>query len=180
MRRFGVITGPLLAFALASTAGADEPLFDLPAIVIEKRPAPPAGINDRPLLPPPVDPPAPPARSEQPLQPELELHRLPEPTPPAKPEQPVQTEQPAPSCDPGGVDWRKIPPARTAVPRLGWFQIPRDGCGYYSVLDLLRDRARENPPKTPYPPQSGFAGSFFDADYRYLDDPENTSTPADS
>ncbi len=67
-----------------------------------------------------------------------------------------------------------MPPVRNPIPRLGWFLIPRDGPGYYSLLDIFRGHEREGPPKYPYPPISPYAGSFFDADYRYLDDPNNT------
>src|SRR5262249_27170385 len=42
------------------------------------------------------------------------------------------------------------------------------------LLDFMLRREREKPPKFPYPPISPFVGSFFDADYRYLDDPANT------
>jgi hypothetical protein len=97
--------------------------------------------------------------------------------PPANPEQPAQTGQSdqSPAVISGDeFDWSKFPPVRNPIPRLGWFTIPPDGPGFYSLLDLLRGNEREKPPKYPYPPISPYPGSFFDADYRYLDDPNNT------
>jgi hypothetical protein len=86
------------------------------------------------------------------------------------------TEAAAPAggdCRADGFDWTKVPPV-TPLPRLGWFPMPPTGPGYYSLKDVLTDNWREAPPKVPYPPVSPTVGSFFDADYRYLDDPKNT------
>jgi len=69
--------------------------------------------------------------------------------------------------------WTKVPPL-TPLPRTGWFQIPPSGPGYYSLYDLLVDNYREKPPKFPYPPICVDAFSFYDGDFRYLDDPNNT------
>src|SRR6266852_2457229 len=69
--------------------------------------------------------------------------------------------------------WAKVPPV-TPLPRPGWFIIPPTGPGYYSLKDLILDNYRENPPKYPYPPTSIIPNSYFDADYRFLDDPKNT------
>jgi hypothetical protein len=60
------------------------------------------------------------------------------------------------------------------MPRPGWFIIWPDRPGYYSLWDVLRDNYREGPPKFPYPPTSIIPFSYFDVDYRYLDDPANT------
>jgi hypothetical protein len=70
-------------------------------------------------------------------------------------------------------NWTKVPPI-TPMPRPGWFIIPPTGPGYYSLKDWLTGNYRENPPKYPYPPTSIDADSFFNADYRFLDDPDNT------
>jgi hypothetical protein len=56
---------------------------------------------------------------------------------------------------------------------LGFFPVPPSGPGYYSALDWLRGDPRDGPPKYGYPPTSAFSGSFFDADFRYLDKPDN-------
>jgi hypothetical protein len=69
--------------------------------------------------------------------------------------------------------WAKVPPIGP-LPRPGWFIILPTGPGYYSLKDLLTDNYRENPPKYPYPPFCVYPFSFYDADYRYLDSPNNT------
>ncbi len=71
--------------------------------------------------------------------------------------------------------WRRVPPVQP-FPRPGLFIVPPSGPGYYSLLDLLRGEEREGPPKYPYPRFSIMAFPFFDADFRYLDDPKNTET----
>jgi hypothetical protein len=73
----------------------------------------------------------------------------------------------------GGLDWSKIPDIRP-TPRVGAFYVPPTGPGYYSLLDVVLGRYREAPPKFPYPPLCFMADSFFNADFRYLDDPNNT------
>jgi hypothetical protein len=73
------------------------------------------------------------------------------------------------------VNWLKVPPVES-IPRLGDFIIPPDRPGYYSLMDWFQGKCRDNPPKFPYPPFSADAGSFFDNDFRYLDDPDNTQT----
>jgi hypothetical protein len=69
--------------------------------------------------------------------------------------------------------WSKVPPV-TPTPRLGWFLIPPSGPGYYSLRDLHGGDCRKEAPNFPYPPTSFMAGSFFDADFRYLDKAANT------
>jgi hypothetical protein len=78
----------------------------------------------------------------------------------------------APADDPEPSLWAKVPPVMP-LPRPGWFLIPPSGPGYYSLKDLITDNYRENPPKYPYPPTSIIPNSYFDADYRYLEDPNN-------
>jgi Alginate export len=163
MQRFWIIAVVLVGSALSLAVRAQEPPLQAPPL-----PAP-SRINDRPPLPQIIELPNLPIEPAQPAQ-------------PARPEQSLPTEQLAPTppqtaesaSNPCEVEWKKVPPVRNPFPRLGWFQIPREGCGYYSLLDLVRDNPREKPPKYPYPPTSGCAGSFFDADYRYLDDPANS------
>jgi hypothetical protein len=113
-------------------------------------------------LPPPPAKPAPPA--------------MPESLPPVKPTALPPATEPAPAADPargtGSVDWKKVPPVRL-FPRPGNFTVPPTGCGYYSVLDQIRGQLRDGAPKYGYPPNAIMANSFFDADFRYLDDPKN-------
>lgn len=78
----------------------------------------------------------------------------------------------ADGCDAcGGFDFKKVPPVRV-FPRPGYFPIPPSGKGYYSALDALRGECRDGPPKFGYPPFALMPPSFFDADFRYLDDPK--------
>ncbi len=85
----------------------------------------------------------------------------------------LPTDVPAPAELPlAGASGRK--PPLMPIPRTGMFLIPPTGQGYYSFRDWLEGNYREKPPKFPWPPVSPFIGSFFDADFRYLDDPKNT------
>src|SRR5262249_12751466 len=68
--------------------------------------------------------------------------------------------------------WETNPPVRI-FPRLGFFQMPPKGPGYYSLHDWVFDDYREKPPNFPYPPSCAMAFPFFDADFRYLDNPKN-------
>jgi hypothetical protein len=95
----------------------------------------------------------------------------PAPTPPAT----SPANAPPAACDPcAGFDFKKVPPARV-FPRPGMFPIAPTGPGYYSALDALRDECREKPPQFGYPPFALMQPSFFDADWRYLDDPKTPS-----
>src|SRR5258707_2511258 len=60
------------------------------------------------------------------------------------------------------------------MPRPGSFIIPPGGPGYYSLLDILTHNERPDRPKQPNMAVSPVFFSFFDADFRYLDDPNNT------
>lgn len=70
-------------------------------------------------------------------------------------------------------DWKKVPPV-CIFPRPGFFPNQPTGCGYYSLQDQIRGECREAPPKYGYPCFGLMQPSFFDADFRYLDDPKNT------
>jgi hypothetical protein len=72
----------------------------------------------------------------------------------------------------GALDWSKLPPVRP-MSRLGIFPILPSGPGYYSLLELLRGNYREEPPKYPYPAFILMPQSFYDADFRYLESPDN-------
>ena len=69
--------------------------------------------------------------------------------------------------------WATNPPV-TPFPRPAFWLFPPSGPGYYSAWDCLTGNCRENTPKYPYSPISVTPFSFFDADFRYLDDPNNT------
>jgi hypothetical protein len=71
------------------------------------------------------------------------------------------------------VDWSRVPPVRV-YPRTGDFPVPPTGPGYYSLYDWLTGNYRQAPPKFPYSRFALMPPSFFDADFRYLDDPNNT------
>jgi hypothetical protein len=99
---------------------------------------------------------------------------------PASPMPPVTSEPaavPAADCCPAGGDgkpfWATKPPV-TPFPRPAFFFITPTGPGYYSALDCLTGNERANAPKFPYSPIAITPFSFFDADFRYLDDPNNT------
>ena len=69
--------------------------------------------------------------------------------------------------------WATNPPV-TPFPRAGFFYFPPSGPGYYSAWDCLAGNCRKSTPKYPYSPIAITPFSFFDADFRYLDDPSNT------
>src|SRR5262249_29280661 len=77
------------------------------------------------------------------------------------------------SCPSRSVDWTKVPPL-PHFPPVGWFLFPPTGPGYYSLWDVLHDHSWEKRPIFAYPPMSPMPFSFFDADFRYLDKPNNT------
>lgn len=80
-----------------------------------------------------------------------------------------------PSCTSGCFfDFSKVPPV-WPTPRTGPFPNPPKGAGYYSLLDQVTGEYREAAPKYGYPPFALMQPGFFNADFRYLDDPKNTS-----
>ncbi|MSR32946.1 MAG: alginate export family protein [Gemmataceae bacterium] len=66
--------------------------------------------------------------------------------------------------------WKKVP-VYQPMPPAGMTMIFPKGEGYYSLRDVLQDRNRKSRPKYPYPTFSLRAAPFFDADWRYLDNP---------
>jgi hypothetical protein len=50
------------------------------------------------------------------------------------------------------------------------------GPGYYSLKDVCTDNYREKPPIYPWPPFGLDIVPFYDNNFRYLDDPNNTQT----
>jgi hypothetical protein len=71
--------------------------------------------------------------------------------------------------------WETNPPI-WPLPRPGWFLIFPTGPGYYSLSDYLHDNERETPPVFPYSPISFMPGSFFNANFLYLENPDNQQT----
>jgi hypothetical protein len=71
--------------------------------------------------------------------------------------------------------WETVPPV-TPYPRPGNFVIAPKGPGYYTVLDLLRGRELPDRPHDPYLQWGQNANPFFNADFRFLDNPANTET----
>lgn len=63
-------------------------------------------------------------------------------------------------------------PKVQVFPRTGFFGVPPTGPGYYSLRDVLEENCREKPPANGYPRFPLMANSFFDADFRYVDDPK--------
>ncbi|MBL8797164.1 MAG: alginate export family protein [Planctomycetia bacterium] len=74
----------------------------------------------------------------------------------------------APECP---NPWAKVPPVRVIPPAGNFSNAPTDP-GYYSVVDWLRHEYREKPPRFLYSSLFVIPYSFFDADFRYLDDPK--------
>lgn len=81
----------------------------------------------------------------------------------------ASTITPCPHC--ALFDFKAVPPVRPVV-RQGMFPIPPSGCGSYSLLSALRGTVTEGPPKFGYPGIGLMSTPFFDADWRYLDDPK--------
>lgn len=96
----------------------------------------------------------------------------------AKPKEnaaPVVVVAPCDACaGAGAFGFQKVPPI-WPTPRTGNFPNPPTGPGYYSLLDALRGDWRESPPKYGYVSFALMQPSFFNADFRYLDDPNNTN-----
>ncbi|HEX4588996.1 MAG TPA: alginate export family protein, partial [Gemmataceae bacterium] len=147
--------------------------------------------EDAPLLPPSIWARTLPAESQPAAttppapMPPITVHTAPMPASPASPPaatpaKPVPASQnpPAPAascpecCPPKKSLWDNVPPVKP-MPPLGNFATRPTGCGYYTGLDFILDDLRPGPPNYPYPPFGAMAGSFFDADYRYLDKPDN-------
>ncbi len=82
---------------------------------------------------------------------------------------------PCATCPPPANVFKNAPPSRP-LPRPGNFAVPPTGPGIYTLLDALSGAAPSPPPKYPYPRNGGMAQSFFDSDFRYLDDPKNKET----
>lgn len=148
-RARNLAAGFLLAAGVASAQEAPSPRIHSPYSVIEPR-APiehlkPAAPNELPALAPGT-----PATTTV----------APAPCPPTVVDCPCES-----------FDWSKVPANVRPVPRLGYFIPPPEGCAFYTAFDAFRGIRRERAPAAPYPPLSPSPGTFFDADYRFLDSP---------
>jgi len=61
------------------------------------------------------------------------------------------------------------------IPPLGNSPVLPTGPGYYSLLDMVTGNYRQGPSPSPYPPYALMRNSMYDADFRYLDDPNYKS-----
>ena len=78
-----------------------------------------------------------------------------------------------PDCKKCESVFANVPPP-IIFPRLGGFFILPTGPGYYSLKDVCTGECREKPPVYPYPPFLLDVVPFYDNNFRYLDDPNNT------
>jgi Alginate export len=81
----------------------------------------------------------------------------------------------------GDGDRFKGLPSPAILSRFGWFVMPpfaaakpHDRPGYYTLCNQLNGKLLPDVPKYPYPRFSLMFATFYDADWRYLDDPNNT------
>jgi hypothetical protein len=70
--------------------------------------------------------------------------------------------------------WETIWPTIVPFPRSGNFYISPSGPGYYTLFDRLRGLELPNRPKNPYLQWGQNANPFFNVEFRYLDDPDNS------
>jgi hypothetical protein len=68
--------------------------------------------------------------------------------------------------------WTRVPNVQP-YPPLGNTIVPPRGRGYYTLWELLTGDRRDGPPRYPYPRFRIMPFSFFNADWRYLDNLEN-------
>ncbi len=175
----GCVTGSLLG-GTAESRAQFRTVSSMPATGAIAIPADPVPVApDRlPTVLPPYVPSKPAVPAVQPKQqppkvvaPAPAPPLVPVPADPALPAVGEKTDAPKPAECPN--PWAKIPPVRI-FPRPGNFAVPPSGPGFYSLTDVVNGECREKPPKFPYPPIGPYAASFFDADFRYLEDPKNT------
>ena len=70
------------------------------------------------------------------------------------------------------IPWATTPPVQQ-TPAGGMFLVPPTGEGYYSFFDLLLHERRVAPPASAFSAFALQSTSGFDADYRYLESPDN-------
>jgi len=139
----------------------------MPTLVL---PPPPTGLPPAPVVE--ADPPSPPPAAPVIPDPTATPHPIPLPHPPAITDPRVDI----PCCDdaPKKPSWWGHVPVIRPMPPVGNFPVRPTGEGYYSALDWLLGRQRATPPVFPYSPVGPMFNSFFDANFLYLDNPNNT------
>ena len=75
--------------------------------------------------------------------------------------------------DPAGDPFANAPP-KLIFPRLGLLPVFPSGPGYYSAWGFLTGDYRQKSPPYPWGPMTFTPFPFFEIDFRYLDDPDNT------
>ena len=85
-----------------------------------------------------------------------------------------QSTSPPRQPDPDSPKWLSDLPYRP-LPNLGNWPILPSGPGYYSLLDQVNGTCRPYMPRSAYPPYALMRNSMFDADWRYMDDPDFVS-----
>jgi hypothetical protein len=63
-------------------------------------------------------------------------------------------------------------PRYPVLPKLGFFLVPPSGPGYYSLRDVVENKYRQDAPPYGYNRFGLYPFGFFDADFRYVDDPQ--------
>src|SRR6266851_3237823 len=81
-----------------------------------------------------------------------------------------------PSQEGAKTFWETVWPTIVPYPRTGHFFIAPSGPGYYTLYDSLRGQELPDRPKNPYLQWGQNANPFFNVDFRYLDNPNNTET----
>jgi Alginate export len=72
--------------------------------------------------------------------------------------------------------WETVWPTIVPYPRTGNFAIAPSGPGYYTLWGLIQGDYLQERPKNPYLQWGQNANPFFNVDFRYLDNPNNTET----
>ena len=171
-RRFAGIVGfvGMLAHpAFADVAAVVPPPVqfpaDIPAVAPKQTPALSAGLVVPPAVPfPSDDAPASDLPNPSAVSSESASHAIP---PPPKKEDVAADD----GC---GFNFKRYPIVRKNPPP-GNFPVPPTGAGFYSLRDLLTGDYREAPPMSAWPPFALMGPAFYDADFRFLDDPKYCS-----
>jgi len=77
----------------------------------------------------------------------------------------------AAGCDGSSSVFGAVPPVQ-AIARPGFFFMPPQGPGYYSLWDMVTGQYRQDRPPQPYGPASIMLFSLYDANFHYLDNPD--------
>jgi hypothetical protein len=72
--------------------------------------------------------------------------------------------------------WETVWPTIVPYPRIGNFSVSPSGPGYYTLWGWIQDDYLQDRPKNPYLQWGQNANPFFNNDFRYLDNPNNTET----